>query len=87
MKYTIGRIQCSIELNKKQWNKLNKIDYLEVVSPALEKAGALRDTIYYNEHFGRALFFTADSEIDAQNVTNALDVLLQTPLKLLKVDN
>lgn len=74
--FEIGRIQCSIDLTEAQWNKLDSLDYLDVVNPALIAAGALANTVEYDGHFGSALYFTANNKEDAEKVTRRLEGLL-----------
>jgi len=75
--YEISRIQCAVELNSSEWIRLNDLDYLDIVNPALVKEGALDSTVDYNEHFGSYLYFAADNEIDARKVTKKLEQILK----------
>lgn len=74
--YEIARIQCSIELSEAQWNKLQELDYLDVVNPALVEAGAWSGTVEYEGHSGMFLYFTADNPTDAEKVARKLEELL-----------
>lgn len=46
-----------VSLTSEQWNRLNDLDYLDVVYPTLVREGAA--DIEYNEHFGRSIYFVA----------------------------
>lgn len=54
MNINIERVTYCYSLNKKQWNALLKVDYLDVVFPSLIKLGAI--SIEYNGHFGRNIY-------------------------------
>jgi RNA binding exosome subunit len=73
--YHITAYQCRIELTKKQFDKLESIDYLDVVMPKLEKLGA--SEIEYNGHFGEAIFFITDTLEEAQKVTEEIEKMLK----------
>jgi RNA binding exosome subunit len=75
LKYQVTGYQCYIELSINQFKKLDKIDYLDVVMPALEKLGA--SDIEYNGHFGAAIFFNTENLEDAQKVTDKIEELLK----------
>lgn len=46
-----------VELTPDQWDRLNALDYTNVVACALNGVGAY--SVEYNGHFGRAIYFTA----------------------------
>lgn len=75
LKYEVTGYQCSVELSLKKFNKLETIDYLDVVMPTLQKLGA--ENIEYNGHFGAAIFFTTENLEDAQKVTDKIEEMLK----------
>ena len=75
LKYQVTGYQCQIELSINQFKKLDKMDYLDVVMPALEKLGA--SDIEYNGHFGAAVFFHVENLEDAQKVTEKIEEMIK----------
>lgn len=72
MRLEITRLQCAIPLNAVEWDRLERLDYLDVVNPTQVKAGALDSTAEYNGHFGRNVFFTVNSKVEGEQVLTAL---------------
>ena len=62
-----------VRLTVAQWNKLDRLDFLDVVQPTLIKAGVYRGSIEFNGHFGRHIFF--DTAYDILQPKQALDAL------------
>ena len=77
MKLEVTQLQCRIALTKQQWDRLEKLDYIDVVAPTLEKAGAFRGSVDYDGQFGRNLFFTADTKAEGEQVLGAVVKLLE----------
>lgn len=67
---------CCISVSVEQFIELEKLDSLEVVFPALEKAGAVKGTIEYSGHFGPNVFFDIENGKDPQQVARALSALI-----------
>ena len=67
---------CCIEVPLKKFEELQEMDYLEVVEPALVKAGAMRGTVEYEGHFDPNVFFRIEVGKDPQRVAAALSELL-----------
>ena len=65
---------CQVKLTVEQFLKLEQLDFLGVVQPALEAQGA--DDIEYDGHFGPFVFFTVQNEREAQDVAGELGSLL-----------
>lgn len=74
LQYEVTGYQCSVELSLVQFDKLEAIDYLDVVMPNLEKLGA--SNIEYNGHFGSAIFFTTNTLEEANQVTEKVEEML-----------
>lgn len=72
MQVKITRHECCIELDKDQWGRLEKLDFLDVVNPALVKAGVLNGTVEYAGHFGSNIFYTVDVEADQAAIVQVL---------------
>lgn len=72
----ITQYGCCITLSVEQFLELEKLDSLDVVFPALQQAGAVRDTIEYNGHFGPVVFFEIEADKNPQQVAAALTELL-----------
>jgi hypothetical protein len=77
MQFEIVSLQCRAALTLEQWDRLDALDYLTVVAPKLETAGAVRGSIEYNGHFGRNIFFTVDTREEGESVMEALETLLK----------
>lgn len=75
LKYEVTGYNCCVELSIEQFKKLDKMDYLDFVMPALEKLGA--SDIEYNGHFGAAVFFHAENLDDAKKVTDKIEEMLK----------
>lgn len=67
--------KCRIELSIEQFEKLEEIDYLDIVMPQLGKLGAY--DIEYSGHFGAAIFFTVETMKEAKQVTKKIESMLK----------
>ena len=72
--FNIEGYNCSVDLTLSEFWKLESLDYLEVVCPALEKLGAIK--IEYNGHFGPNVFYTAGSEAQCQAIAEEIKKLI-----------
>lgn len=75
LKYEVTGYQCCIELSIKQFEKLESIDYLDVVMPKLEKLGA--SDIEYDGHFGSYVYFHVHTQEEAQKVTEKIQEMIK----------
>lgn len=70
----ISSSNYNVELGITLFNKLESIDFFDIVNPSLEKAGA--SDIEYNGHFGDYIYFRAHpSKLD--NIMGTLNHLLK----------
>lgn len=76
MQVKITRHECCIELDKDQWSRLEKLDFLDVVNPALVKVGVLNGTVEYDGHFGSNIFYTVDADADQSAIVQVLTDLI-----------
>jgi len=75
MDFTVDRIECSVELSNRQWDKLDNLDYLDFINPTLEKLGA--GDIEYNGHFGQRIMFCCDDHQQATQIVNKIEEILK----------
>ena len=75
LNYEITGYQCCIELSIKEFEQLEKIDYLDVVMPKLENLGATE--IEYNGHFGSYIYFHVNTQEEAQQVTEKIQEMIK----------
>ena len=73
----VTRLGCAIELSPADWDKLEALDYLEEVAPALVRAGAINNTVEYEGHYGSVVYFDVFSGDDPKRVVDALRILLK----------
>jgi hypothetical protein len=71
----VESVNYSIELSIEQFEKLEGVDFLDIVLPRMKKAGA--GDVEYNGHFGPNVFFTS-SEDDAPAVLSVVCDLVGT---------
>jgi hypothetical protein len=63
LNYEITRFDVCVPLTEEQWEALDRLSVTKVIN-ALEKAGAFYNTVDWNGHFGRNLFFSADADYE-----------------------
>jgi hypothetical protein len=73
------RVSFVIELNLLQWTRLNDLDYRDV-DEAIAKAGAVRNSLVFDGHFGMNVYFSVDYDdtdlLSASEVEKVFEQLL-----------
>ena len=76
MKLFITSIQCAAQLNDKQWDQLNCLDFLTDINSPLQKIGA--SSIDYNGHFGKFFYFNCKNKKIAGLILKKLKSILSS---------
>lgn len=72
MKLEILSHSYQVPLTRTQWNRLNKMDFLDGVYPKMKAAGIIGDSIEYNGHFGRNIYFDAPVKMTEEEIIKVL---------------
>lgn len=74
MKLEICNINYCIPLTMEQYNKLQKLSYLDDIYTPMRDFGA--SNVEYDGHFGQNIFFNAERK-DAKNILAVVEQLLK----------
>ena len=78
MEYEIYRYSFGVPLTHYQWIRLQKLDYFQF-NDRLERLGAT--DLEYNGHFGRALYFNAETKEQADAALIVIAEILNSPIR------
>jgi hypothetical protein len=75
-KYQVGSLLITLPICRKDWDTLDKLDFLDVVLPTLIEAGAYDGSIEYHVLLGRKVFFECNDRKHAESIITALFKML-----------